>query len=340
MKKKRILILVSVLVVLAFLVAPNPTPAKPITLKFHSPFPPAGLNLSAQWWMDEVEKQTKGKVKFDRIWGGALGTLDEQPMAIKSSSFDIGQVTCVYNPGLYPRGTVTILPFLTDNALAMSKAAHKFFESPALKAEFTKLNQKYMMNGCWISLEMMSYDPVKTIDDMRKIKIRAHGGSAEALAALGITTFAIPWGELPAAAERRVVDASIMGCPTDAYDFGFGDIFNYWERIKFFYFPFTLVINLDTWNKLPADVQQVMNNINAIMPNKAYELYHGTEIVAKKKLLEGNLVKIVKFEELEKLKAGGGKPVWDKWVKDSKAKDFDGQAIFDEFLKLLRQDGG
>jgi TRAP-type C4-dicarboxylate transport system substrate-binding protein len=133
------------------------------------------------------------------------------------------------------------------------------------------------MNGVWITIEMMSHEPVRTINDMRKMKIRAHGGSADALKAIGITTYAVPWGELPSAAERRVVDASIMGCPVDAYDFGFGDIFSYWERIKFFYFPYTLVINMDTWKKPPADVQQVMKDVSELMPTKAYELYLAEE---------------------------------------------------------------
>ena len=336
MKKKGIWTLVCVLVVFGLLMAPNPTPAKPITLKFHSPFPPAGLNLAARWYMDEVEKRANGKVKFDRILGGALGTLDEQPMAIKSGSFDVGQVCYVYNPGLYPRCTLMILPFLTRNVLAHGKASHEFCRSPEVEKEFTALNQKYMFPGVWVTIEMMSYDPVRTIDDMRKIKIRAHGGSADALAELGITTYAIPWGELPTAAERRVVDASIMGCPTDAYDFGFGDIFNYWERIKWYYFGFTFVINIDTWNKLPADIKQVMEEVNAIMPTKAYELYDEKEKESEKKLIEGGLVEIVEFEELDKLKEAG-KAVWDKWAADRKAEGIDGQAVLDKFLKQVKK---
>jgi TRAP-type C4-dicarboxylate transport system substrate-binding protein len=337
MKKKGIWVIVSVLVVSFLLLSPKPAPAKAIKLKFHSPFPPAGLNLASRWWMDEVEKRSNGKVKFDRIFGGALGTLDEQPMAIKSGSFDIGQVSVVYNPGLYPRATLTILPFLTDDVSAHGKAAHDLFRSPELEKEFAALNQKYLMPGVWITIEMMSYEPIRTIADMRKAKIRAHGGSADALSVLGITTYAVPWGELPAAAERRVVDASIMGCPTDAYDFGFGDIFSYWERIKFYYFPFSLVINQETWNKLPADVQKVMEDVNAIMPAKAYELYNASEVAAEKKLIDGGLVKIVEFKDLEKLKAQTSKPVWDKWVADRKAQGIDGQALLDKFLGLVKK---
>lgn len=337
MMKKGTWILVSVVVVLGLLMTPNPSPAEPIMLKYHEAFALASYNLPVRWWMDEVEKQSKGKVKFDRIFGGALGKLSEQPMAIKAGSFDLGQVSCVYNPGLYPHQTVTFLPFISNNVLAHAKAAHEFFQSPVLEARFTELNQKYMMNGVWITMEMMSHVPVRTIDDMKKVKIRATGGAADALKAIGITTYAVPWGELPAAAERRVVDAAIMGCPVDGYDFGFGDIFSYWQRIKFSLMPYTLVINIDTWNKLPVDVQQVMKDVNKIMPTKSYELYREKELEAEKKLMASGRMKIVEFGELARLRAEGGKPVWDKWAADMKAKGIDGQALLDEFLRLVKK---
>jgi TRAP-type C4-dicarboxylate transport system substrate-binding protein len=337
MKKKGIWVLVSVLVVLGLLMAPNPATAQLIKLKYHEAFAPASYNLPVRWWMDEVEKRTKGEVKFDRMFGGVLGKISEQPMAIKAGSFDLGQVSVVYNPGLYPIKSLTILPFLTDNVLAHAKAAHDFFQSPAVETRFTELNQKYLMNGVWITIEMMSHVPVRTIDDMRKIKIRAHGGAGDALKAIGITTYAVPWGELPAAAERRVVDASSMGCPVDAFDFGFGDIFSNWQRIKFFYMPYTLVINLDTWKKLPVHVQQVMKDVNNIMPTKAYEIYREKELEAEKKIIAGGRMKIVEFGELARLKAEGGRPVWDKWVADRKAEGIDGRALLDEFLRLVKK---
>lgn len=335
--KRGVRVLGGVLVVLSLLAAPNLAAAQTITLKFHDSFPPSALNLSARWWMGEVEKRTNGKVKFDRIFGGALGALTEQPMAIRAKSFDLGQTGVVYNPGLYPRGTLLVLPFLSDDMLVHAKAAHEFLRSPALEPEYTALNQKFMFNSLWTAISMMSYTPIKTIDDMRKVRIRAHGGSADALKVLGITTYPIPWSELPAAAERRVVDAAIIGAPVDAYEAGFGQIFAYWMPFSWFYFPLQLVMNLDTWKKLPPDVQKVMEDLNAMMPAKVHELRQPQEKEAERKLVEGGLVKVVQFEELDKLKAATTKPVWDKWVADRKAQGIDGQALLDEFLRLVEK---
>lgn len=335
--KRRIGGFAGVLVLLGLLLAAEPAVAQSITLKFHDPFSPSALNLAARWWMDEVEKRTNGKVKFDSIFGGALGALTAQPMAIRAGSFDLGQTGVVYNPGLYPRGTLIVLPFLSDDMLTHAKAAHELLISPALEGEFTALNQKFMFNGLWTAISMMSFSQIKTIDDMRKIRIRAHGGSADALKVLGITTYPIPWSELPAAAERRVVDAAIIGAPVDAYEAGFGQIFSYWNKFSWFYFPLQLVMNLDTWKKLPADVQKAIEDLNATMPTKVHELRQPAEREAEMKLVEGGLVKVVEFDELEKLKAQTAKAVWDKWVADRKAQGINGQALLDEFLRLVRK---
>ena len=323
------------LLVTASVAAPAPVLAQDtINLKFHSSFGEAGLNMAARWWMDEIEKRTDGKVKFERIFGGPLGKLAGAPTAIKAGSFDVGQVSAVYNPGLYRRGTLTVLPFLSDDVLAHSKAAHELFNDPEVNQEFTALNQKYMFPGMWATIEMMSYDPARTIEDLGKMKIRAHGGSADILKALGMTPYAIPWGELPAAAERRVVDAAIMGAPTDAYDFGFGDIFSYWSRIKWYYFPLSFVMNMDTWNSLPEDVQKTMEELNAEMPEQTYALYNAREMESEKALIDGGLVEVVAFEELDELKEAR-RVVWDQWVADRNAEGIDGQAVLDQFLALV-----
>lgn len=164
-------------------------------LTFHAAFGEAGLNESARVWMDEVESRTDGRVKFTRIFGGALGKFAGQPTGLKARSFDVGQVSSVYNPGIYPRATLGTLPFLSEDILEHNKIMHELYTSADFQQEFDALNQKFMFNGTWIWMQMMAFDEVKTMEDLSKIKIRAHGGSADALTAAGITSYAIPFGE-------------------------------------------------------------------------------------------------------------------------------------------------
>ncbi len=329
----------SALVAAAAMAMPTASLAEKIDLKYHAFTGKGPSNLAIRWWMDEVEKRTDGKVKFTRIFGGPLGKLSGQPENIKVGAFDLGEFSPVYNPGLFPLANVTSLPFMSDNALAHAQAGHELFKSPAVEAEFTAMNQKYLFPGLWTSIQLLSHEPIRSIEDLKTAKIRAHGGAAEILKELDITVYGIPWGELPAAAERKVVTAAIIGSPADAYAFGFGEIFSYWDDEDWFFFPMPVTINLDTWNALPDDVKTVIEALNDETVMKARSLLEEAEIESHAKLSEQT--DIVKLDEAEKAKMLDVRnAAWQSWV-DAREKDgLAGQAVLDDFLKLLEKHEG
>lgn len=329
----------SALVAAATLTMPAPSMAEEINLKYHAFTGVGPSNLATRWFMDEVERRTDGKVKFTRIFGGALGKLSGQPENIKVGAFDMGEFSPVYNPGIFPLANVTSLPFMTDNPMAHAQAGHELFKTPTVEAEFTAMNQKYLFPGQWGSIQLLSHDPIRTIDDLKAAKVRAHGGAAEILKQLGITVYGIPWGELPAAAERKVVTAAIIGSPADAYAFGFGEIFSFWDDVDWFYFPMPVSINLDTWNSLPADVQAVMEQVGDETVAQARNLLEQAEVEAHAALTE--LTEVVNLEPAEQAKMDSVRDAtWQSWADAREADGLPGQAVLDEFLMILKKHGG
>ncbi|WP_171130366.1 MULTISPECIES: TRAP transporter substrate-binding protein DctP [unclassified Ruegeria] len=319
--------------------APATSMAEEIDLKYHAFTGVGPSNLATRWFMDEVEKRTDGKVKFTRIFGGPLGKLSGQPENIKVGAFDMGEFSPVYNPGIFPLANVTSLPFMTDNPMAHAQAGHELFKTPAVEAEFTAMNQKYLFPGQWGSIQLLSHDPIRTIDDLKAAKIRAHGGAAEILKQLDISVYGIPWGELPAAAERKVVTAAIIGAPADAYAFGFGEIFSYWDNVDWFYFPMPVSINLDTWNELPADVQEVMVQVGNETVAQARNLLEAEEIEAREAL--HRLTEVVNLEPAEQAKMDAVRDAtWQSWADAREAEGLPGQAVLDDFLVILQKHGG
>lgn len=330
----------SALVAVAALALPTQSAAEgEIDLKFHSPTGEAPVNLAARWWMDEVEKRTDGKVKFTRIFGGPLGKLAGQPENIKVGAFDVGQFSPVYNPGLFPLANVTSLPFMSEDPLAHAKAGHELFQTEMVEAEFTAMNQKYLFPGFWTTIQMLSHEPIRTIDDLKAAKIRAHGGAAEILKQLDITVYGIPWGELPAAAERRVVTAAIIGSPADAYAFGFGEIFSYWDDENWFFFAMPFTMNLDTWESLPDDVKRVIEDVSSEMVEQGRNLTADADLAAAADLNE--LVEVVKLEDEERGRLIEVRnQAWETWAEAREQDGLPGQAVLDEFLLLLEKHEG
>ncbi len=327
------------LVAAATLSTPTLSMAEEINLKYHAFTGKGPSNLATRWWMDEVEKRTEGKVKFTRIFGGPLGKLSGQPENIKVGAFDLGEFSPVYNPGLFPLANVTSLPFMSDDALAHARAGHALFQSPEVEAEFTAMNQKYLFPGLWTSIQLLSHDPIRSLEDLKEAKIRAHGGAAEILKQLDITVYGIPWGELPAAAERKVVTAAIIGSPADAYAFGFGEIFSYWDDEDWFFFPMPVTINLDSWNALPDDVKAIIEELNEETVLEARKLLEVAEKESHAKLSEQT--EIVKLDAAEKAKMLDVRnAAWKSWVDAREADGLAGQTVLDNFLKLLEQNEG
>ena len=310
-------------------------PASAQQLTFHTEFGEAGLNEGARVWMDMVEERTEGRVSFNRLFGGPLGKFTGQPEGIMARSFDVGDVSAVYNPGVYPRGTVAILPFLTDDYVAHAHTMHALLNSPEYQQEFDALNQRFLFNSSWIWIQTVSNAPIRTIEDLRGEKIRAHGGSADTLTAAGITSYAIPFGELPAAAEKGIVTVATMGGPSGVVDFGFGDIFDYWtDNLNWYWFPMTMVINKDAWDEISPEDQAIIEQINAEMVDVVIDLVDAQEAAATMAMTETYGVEVVQFEEMDAL-AEFGRQSWDVWKGQMADAGIDGQALLDQYFATL-----
>jgi TRAP-type C4-dicarboxylate transport system substrate-binding protein len=320
-------------VVLAMVIAgEGRAEADPIKLVYHESIVRGTHTLVDEWFMDEVEKRLPGKIKFERLFGGPLGKTEDQPANLKAKVFDLAWVTSVYNPGLYPALTMTTLPFLTPNLKAANLAAMDLNEHPAVQKEQLALNQKILYHTFSEPMELLSHKSVRTIEEMKGMKIRAHGGAAAALKAAGITAVGIAMPELAQAAERRVIDGLIIPAPSTARDFGYQRLIKYWVQVNFYRMQYGMAINLDVWNKLPADVKKVMQDLARPAAAKGAELWQAEMVKAGKELKAGGMEEVSwSKEEVEKFKQMAGIPVWEKWVADAGAKGLPARELLDKF---------
>jgi TRAP-type C4-dicarboxylate transport system substrate-binding protein len=333
-----------IVIILSFFVISPPwlatVHAQTIKLTFHDPMPPSTMSDGAVWWMDQVETRTGGKVKFERIFGGSLGKFGDQMKNLKGRIFDVGLTSIVYTPASYPLTTVFIQPFIVPSLTKGIYASYDLFQStPALMEEGTAINTKIVGQWWLEALELMSHVPINKMDDMKGLRIRGHGGSADAMAAAGFTVVGIPWSELPQASERKVVDAASLPIPTLAAETGFQDIFKYWiTNIPFYHFHSYLSINLDAWNSLPRDVQDVMLQAGADL--RKFNVEHvKKKIDENAKVLAKAGVKQIVFpqDELEKFIKIGGPPNWEKWIMAREAEKLPGREVLNNFRKLLEK---
>ena len=109
---------------------------------------------------------------------------------------------------------------------------------------------------------MMSSVPIKSINDLKGLKIRCMGDAGEILSRMGATVIFLPGGEVYESMETGVIDAFEFAPPSVNWSMGFQEI------AKYVYFSETrapletviFVVDNDAWEELPADLKQLVED--------------------------------------------------------------------------------
>jgi TRAP-type C4-dicarboxylate transport system substrate-binding protein len=105
--------------------------------------------------------------------------------------------------------------------------------------------------------------PVRTLEDLKGLKIRSTGLGAKIVAALGATPVAMTMGETYDALAKNVVDGS-TGPFASLLGFKWGEVVKYTtEDFSTSYTAaFFVVMNKNTWASLPPDIQEIIGAVN------------------------------------------------------------------------------
>jgi TRAP-type C4-dicarboxylate transport system substrate-binding protein len=181
-----------------------------VTLKFHTFMAPTSnvwLNMHKAW-MDKVEKDSKGRIKFEAYPAMQLGGT---PVQLYDQARD-GVVDVVWTlpgntSGRFPRVEVFELPFIMSNAEATSKAYWEYVQTMA-PDEF-KETHVIALQVHGPGLIHTTDKPVKTVADMRGLKLRAPTRQVtKLLASLGAVPVGMPLPQIPDALSK----GTIQGC--------------------------------------------------------------------------------------------------------------------------------
>jgi TRAP-type C4-dicarboxylate transport system substrate-binding protein len=181
-----------------------------VTLKFHTFMAPTSnvwLNMHKAW-MNQVEKDSKGRIKFEAYPAMQLGGTPVQLYdQVRDGVVDITWTLPGTTAGRFPRVEVFELPFIMSNAEATSKAYWEYVQTVA-PDEF-KETHVLALNvhgpGCIHTVDK----PVKSVNDMRGLKLRAPTRQVTKLVgALGAIPIGMPLPQIPDALTK----GTIQGC--------------------------------------------------------------------------------------------------------------------------------
>jgi len=150
---------------------------------------------------------------------------------------------------------------------------------------------------------LLSKFPVNKVSDLKGKKLRATGLYAEVMNQAGAAATYFPWGEIYGSLEKGVIDGVIAGPLSSQADSGFHEPAKYLLDT-----PITPVdawslhVNMDTWKKLPADLQQLLIQSTSYASDLFTASYYVHDVMARKKLVDKFNYTFTTLPEEEQLK--------------------------------------
>lgn len=341
MKMKSIVFSIgTIFLALAAIALPTNIFAETITLKvgFYDPEKHFLVQKVFLPYCAEIEKRTQGKVKFQYYHSGSLVKAGQSYDAVKNGIVDFMPVVALFTvESKFPVSKILTLPFLTEKGIQTNLVYQAAFESiPELRNEYegVKITSFHATDLANISL---TGSVVKTQADMKGLKIFAGSKtSVQLLNLLGATPRTIKLEDLYMSLQRKALDGVLF--PTaPLVSYKLTDVL---PSLTITMSACGLVpgmMNLKKWNSLPKDVQAVFEELKPSVTNLL-----GAEIDNRREWTFDQLKKrgdeVYSLPEGERTKwRATAQPLYDQWVKDMDAKEFDGQAIMDKIENLAKK---
>ncbi|OQA24760.1 MAG: C4-dicarboxylate-binding periplasmic protein precursor [Verrucomicrobia bacterium ADurb.Bin345] len=235
-------------------------PVKPIELSYSIFFPPSHIQAkTAEEWSREVEKRTGGRVKITTYPGGSLTKAPQCYDGVVNGISDIGMSCFAYTLGRFPLLEGLDLPLGYPDGLAASRIATEMVRKYAPQ-EVADVKVLYIhAHGPGI---LASRKPVRSLDDMRALKVRATGLSAMIVEALGGTPVAMSQPETYEALQKGVVEATL--CPIETLKgWKQGEVIKSVTDSSGIGYTTAMfvVMNKGKWDSLPADIQKIITQV-------------------------------------------------------------------------------
>jgi TRAP-type C4-dicarboxylate transport system substrate-binding protein len=339
MKKNTFLLILMIVFTATILVPAGITSVQAATtLTYSIFFPPThGQAKAGQAWAKEVEKRSNGRIKITVFSGGTLTPADQCYDGVIKGISDIGMSCFAYTRGRFPIMEALDLPLGYPNGRVATRVANDFYNK-FMPAELEGVKVLYIhAHGPGL---LHTKKPVRTLENLKGMKIRSTGLSSKIVESLGGLPVAMPQGETYEAIQKGVVDgtftpietlkgwkqAEVVKYTTESYGVGYTT-------------AMFVVMNLKKWNALPKDIQKIMEDISnewIDVHGKAWDDLdkEGRDYT---KSLGNQIIPLTKAEDARWKKAV--KPIINQYIKTTAEKGLPGQKAVTEAENLIKKYG-
>ena len=332
---KKQFVCIAVMALILAMVLAGPAASQTITLTYSIFFPPShGQCQAAMGWAKEIEKRTNGQVVIQVFPTGTLTKPQQCYDGVVNGISDIGMSVFAYTRGRFPVMEAIDLPLGYPSGKVATRAANDFY-AKFQPDELKDVKVLYLhAHGPGI---LHTKKPVQTLEDMQGLKIRSTGLSARIVESLGGVPVAMPQPAAYEALQKGVVEGTFAPIET----------LKGWKQAEVIKFTtdsraigyttaMYVVMNRGKWEKLPADVQKVFEEVSQEWIEVHGETWDKDDAAGREYTLSlGNQILELSDEETARWEKAV-QPIMEGYAAAANAKGLDGDAYVSTLKDLIK----
>lgn len=254
-------------------------PKAAVTLTYASNGPEQSVRGYAEkLFLDEIEKQSNGKIKVTAFWSNTLVSGPETLKGIQDGVVDMGFINANFYPKAMPFGNAIALnvfgPTAGEDVVALYQELYE--KVPALGKEFVKFKQ---IPVYFFATDSNSFASSRPLDDLSQLKgMKARASSRWKLAdfnAMGATPVSVPWSECYMALQAGTVETILTSVESHHRGklYEVGPYLWVWDKM-WLATPYIISINQKKFQRLDKDLQDAIIRAGKIASEKFAKKYN------------------------------------------------------------------
>jgi TRAP-type C4-dicarboxylate transport system substrate-binding protein len=293
------------------------------------------VGVLAGQFCDEIKKRTNGRVEVQYYPGGTLVTASKVFNGVVQGVADIGLGTGSANRGRFPLTELFDLPHGFSSGWVTGQVLNDFTAKYKPK-EWEAVHVVYF-HSCGPFLVQTIKKPVRNLDDLKGLKMRATSSFAVTMKALGGTPVPLEMADVYESMRRGVIDG-IYGPLEQLKGWKTGELVKYvtasWKvgNGSCFY----VIMNKDRWNALPPDIKKIFDEVAAQYREKYLRMWNEIDIEGREALKSqgGQIIPLSDAESAKWIKTV--QPVVEEHKKELASKGYSAKEV-DEYVSFIRE---
>ena len=295
-------------------------------------------------WQEAVTEFTEGKITFENYWSSSLLNAMDTLRGVGDGVADIGLIIPTYYPQELPVGSwlfglggALSGSTVHDVAAGGAAALETVLTLEPLTEEYARHNLVVMQGTSTPAYNLLCNRPVGSLDDARGLRARAIGAVwSDTAEALGMTPVSIAWNEAYEGLQRGVFDCMVINPNQYADGLILKDVAPEYVPVTFAQLQSsTWVMNLDTWNSFPTELQNFMTEESVRAAQNIWQGYLEIEARAGDLIAAGEEIRVNDVSELEPVAAAQRAEAVQALAQSAPAAVDDPQAVIDGYLERI-----